>query len=193
MAFFLRKAGVHREQKFRLHAIRVDVLFLKPDRHAQLLECSNHLQTVGQVSYKPGDGLGEDQRHFSFPAVPQKPLQLRSNVCLGAGDADVDVAASKFPSGIRLDGFFKVNFLIVDGSLLGLHQAADAGVIRDLALLHLRDSSDGGWYGWYGHRLHCLNWFLYWLWRRCALQGIPKCVERVLRHPSVAAAVEGVR
>jgi len=128
------KAAQDGQHEFAFHSAGVQIFLFKIDKNAAFLQLPHQFQTVGGVSCKPADGLGDDVVNPPVLAVGNHPEKLRTLFLFGSGDAFVGIHAGKRPRGIRLDVGFIMPNLRFQTFLLLVAVGGNTAVGRDTQL-----------------------------------------------------------
>ena len=102
LALLLRKRSEDGQHQLTVPAQTVDILLLKIDRNAQLLQLSYRFQQRHRVTGEAADGFCEHPVDSARPAVCQQPLKLRA-IVLRPGQRLVCVHPRIRPAGAALN------------------------------------------------------------------------------------------
>ena len=123
------------EEQLALAIHRVNALFFKNDRDAQLFQLTHHGHTVKHISGETGDGLGIDDVDFAIHAILNHLSEFRPTLRT-ASAAFIRIDLYEFLIGVIGEQLCEVAFLNLIGTFLTLHAGADSAIGRRPFLFH---------------------------------------------------------
>jgi hypothetical protein len=135
LGLLLGNDGKDVEEQLALAIHRVNALFFKNDRDAQLFQPTHHGHTVKHISGETGDGLGIDDVDFAIHAILNHLSEFRPTLRT-ASAAFIRIDLYEFLIGVIGEQLCEVAFLNLIGTFLTLHAGADSAIGRRPFLFH---------------------------------------------------------